>query len=753
MLADTSHARAASAGDAIGFASLTAFADTRGTGIETEYISERAAVPGTPGWSTHGITPQQGPLAATGAVFSLGPLFDGEFSPDLSHAVYRAFGAFPSDVNVQNVPNLYMRDDLRAPGAGHYQLLTDSVTVQPPPSGFAITRRPMLAGASADFSHVIFESNLNLTPGASGGSTKLYEWHDGLVRPVGVGLDGTVAAGSVAGLGASISHHTPRTISSDGSRIFFTDPGTGNLYARIDGAVTTQMNASEKASPESPSTATYWSASTDGTRVFFTTTEGLVEGDANGDNDLYMWKKADSDETQGVAVDATSGTFTLSFDGQATSAIVFDAAADTVRTALEALSNIGSGNVAVTGGPGGGGAAPYVVRFIGSFGGANVSELSADASGLPVGASATVETTQPVQNLTLISRDTSGADAPVTRNLMGVSEDGRYVYFTASGELLAGAGSFDEFPDGAGMYLWHDGALRYIGWLLRLDDVDRNSPVLTWSTTVKNALTVRVTPDGRHLMFGSHTDVGLRGQGGFAGADHGTTCSFDPEAAGACRELYLYDADTGSLRCASCHIGGSATGDALTAHRSNSGGSLLTSHQSHALSDDGRYVFFATEDPLVPQDVNGKRDVYVYDAATETQHLLTSGTSSSDSYLMDASASGRDAFFLTRERLVGWDVDDNYDVYDARVGGGLPDPVTAPAECSDDACQAPPSAAPAVLGSASQLFRGTEDPAPRLRPRHGARRCRHGTHRVVRRGKATCVRKHKRPQVRSRRAK
>jgi hypothetical protein len=551
-----------------------------------------------------------------------------------------------------------------------------------------------------------------------------------------------------------VPHYTPRTISSDGSRIFFTVAGSGDVYARVDGAITTQLNASEKETPESPSSATYWLASEDGTRVFFTTAEGLVEDDTNNDTDLYMWKKADGDETQRVTVDATSGTFTLTFDGQATASLSFDAAAGTVRTALEALSNIGNGNVVVSGGPGGsGGAAPYVLRFVGSFAGANVNQVSADASDLAGGAaSATVETTQPVQNVTVISRDASGADNPGARNAMGVSDDGRYVYFTASGQLLAGAGSTDEFGTGAGMYVWHDGALRYIGWMIASKDLDRNSWVPTW-TAVRNVLTGRVTPDGRHLMFGAHTDVGLRGQGGFAGADHGTTCSFDSEAGGACRELYLYDADTESLRCASCHVGGVATGDALTAHRSNSGGTVLTYHLSHALSDDGRYVFFATVDPLVPQDVNGKLDVYEYDAATETQHLLSSGTNSSDSYLMDASASGRDAFFLTRERLVGWDVDDNYDVYDARVGGGLPDPVAATDDCSGDACQAPPSAAPAALGSASQLFSASEDPAPRLRPRRGARRCRGGKHRVVRRGKATCVRKHKRPQVRSRRAK
>ena len=43
-----------------------------------------------------------------------------------------------------------------------------------------------------------------------------------------------------------------------------------------------------------------------------------------------------------------AGTFTLTYDGQATATISYNASAAEVRSALEALSNIGSGGVAVT---------------------------------------------------------------------------------------------------------------------------------------------------------------------------------------------------------------------------------------------------------------------------------------------------------------------------------------------------------------------------------------------------------------------
>lgn len=53
-----------------------------------------------------------------------------------------------------------------------------------------------------------------------------------------------------------------------------------------------------------------------------------------------------------VYLAALSGTFRLGYAGQLTSTIAYNATAATVRTALEALSTIGTGNVTVTGDPG-----------------------------------------------------------------------------------------------------------------------------------------------------------------------------------------------------------------------------------------------------------------------------------------------------------------------------------------------------------------------------------------------------------------
>jgi hypothetical protein len=70
----------------------------------------------------------------------------------------------------------------------------------------------------------------------------------------------------------------------------------------------------------------------------------------------------------------TGGNFTLTFDGQTTGNIAYNAAASAVQSALVALSSVGTGNVSVAGSGGG----PYTVTFQGDL--AN-TELSLTGSG------------------------------------------------------------------------------------------------------------------------------------------------------------------------------------------------------------------------------------------------------------------------------------------------------------------------------------------------------------------------------------
>jgi len=95
---------------------------------------------------------------------------------------------------------------------------------------------------------------------------------------------------------------------------------------------------------------------------------------------------AGTNEGQSVTVDATGGTFTLSFLGAVTGSIAEDATALTVQAALEALSTIGPGNVFVTGSAGG----PWTVLFQNELRFRDVPEMTGDNSGLTGGASTVV---------------------------------------------------------------------------------------------------------------------------------------------------------------------------------------------------------------------------------------------------------------------------------------------------------------------------------------------------------------------------
>lgn len=73
-------------------------------------------------------------------------------------------------------------------------------------------------------------------------------------------------------------------------------------------------------------------------------------------------------------------TFTLTFAGQTTAAITASSTAANVQSKLEALSNIGPGNVVVTG-PAGASTGPWVVTFTGTLAGTNVAQMTSTPTG------------------------------------------------------------------------------------------------------------------------------------------------------------------------------------------------------------------------------------------------------------------------------------------------------------------------------------------------------------------------------------
>lgn len=93
-------------------------------------------------------------------------------------------------------------------------------------------------------------------------------------------------------------------------------------------------------------------------------------------------------EVQWVAVNATEGTFKLTFNSKTTSELPFNATAGEVQAALNALESISGsgGSVTVGGGPGDGtGSAPYVVTFNGGpLKGTNVNQMTGASGATPL---------------------------------------------------------------------------------------------------------------------------------------------------------------------------------------------------------------------------------------------------------------------------------------------------------------------------------------------------------------------------------
>jgi hypothetical protein len=209
--------------------------------------------------------------------------------------------------------------------------------------------------------------------------------------------------------------------------------------------------------------------------------------------------------------------------------------------------------------------------------------------------------------------------------------------------------------------------------------------------------------------------------------------------------LYSVDGSTPTvpdITCVSCPPSGAPpTADSSDVPRTGVGGTFVDWHENHALSDDGSRVFFSTAQQLVPQDVNNKEDVYEYDVPSGTVHLISSGTGADDSWFLDASANGDDAFFTTSQQLVGWDNDQQYDLYDARVGGGFPDPPPAGVTCDPSvSCQGTPSAPPGLQPAASASFTGPGNVVTKPKTPTSAV-CRRGFVRRRVKGRLSCVKR------------
>ncbi len=160
---------------------------------------------------------------------------------------------------------------------------------------------------------------------------------------------------------------------------------------------------------------------------------------------LTLLPTTDADDVQTVSITGTpaGGTFTLTLDGATTAPIVFNAAAGAVQSALEALLNIGTGNVLCSGGPLPG--TPVVCTFRAALAFRPVDLMTTNGALLTGGSS-------PASH---VAHTTPGTAAVPLGNLMTVFRNrlwvatGRSVYWSKAGDPTdyTVKTNFVTFPD------------------------------------------------------------------------------------------------------------------------------------------------------------------------------------------------------------------------------------------------------------------------------------------------------------------
>lgn len=268
------------------------------------------------GWQTAALTPSSPkPL---GALEEQAPVF---WSPDLSQTIFLTPASLAPVDDDDGALDLY----LVSTGGQVTWLSQGSQTGSAPDEA-------TFDGATPDAGRVVFSTEEPLTPEAVGleagpdhaylyvrdvqaGETHLVDVDDSgeLLDPEGaiLGNGSTIASGEPPDYTyqqADGSGTTTNAISDDGSKIFFESPPPGreaatHLYIREDNGRTVAID-----DPESSGSAQYEGAAEDGSRVFFTSDEGLA-GDPNIDREIYEY------DTQTQTLTAISGGSGDTVDG------------------------------------------------------------------------------------------------------------------------------------------------------------------------------------------------------------------------------------------------------------------------------------------------------------------------------------------------------------------------------------------------------------------------------------------------------
>jgi hypothetical protein len=728
--------RAAVSGEAIVFTSRGSFANPAGSELENQFLSRR-----TPeGWSTRSITP---PVEVYNT-HKLMPYANLAFTPELTEGIATTAAQLTGEAAAGQF-ELYLANFT----GGSYQWVSKAALpplIEYGPYASAING-PLYypVGASTDLSHIVFFAD----------QTGLFEWVDGEVVRVSVANGGEPMFANAGGGGGPYSTaaalgNSWNAVSSDGSRVFFTNPVEGGNEAQLYVRDSAERPQSGLASPEAHDTGTLAAGSNTVTEVaperssssyaritagstevtFRFTPVGFLVGElvsgpgipagatiAKVDGQTLTLSAPATESSPGEV--PISSEYPLSFAvGQKVTGkgiplgTTITAIAPHQLTLSAAAAEAGSAVALEAGGECTTSGDACTVKVSASqrtvpdphgpqealYWGASAdgsrafftsrAELTDDAYTGPADNAANLyEYDLESGKLTDLTVDKADADGAAVQGVMQISEDGSYVYFVADGIPATGAVAGEP-----NLYVSHEGgAPTFIATLAAGDERE------DWDAHSRDYFDgAAVSASGTHLAFVSEQSL--------TGYDNEPAEEGVEACAGRCKEVYLYNASTDSLACASCNpsgarpIGPSSLGEG--------DGEYDPEHRRRNFSEDGNRLFFQSYDALFPHDSNGRQDVYEYEDGRV--YPVSDVAGEYNSYFMDASASGSDVFFATADQLVAQDQDNRIDVYDARVGGGFPTQVSLPPCDNGDSCKPPPAPQPGVFGApASATFSGT----------------------------------------------
>ncbi len=322
------------------------------------------------------------------------------------------------------------------------------------------------------------------------------------------------------------------------------------------------------------------------------------------------------------------------------------------------------------------------------------------------------------KTLTRISHGESGTAEGNVDYVGPVSSDGSTIYFTAFGDLATGAKAYTEageWDSPVNLYRYDTvtGTTTFITTLGKCEPVgcgEGSFGAPPYSQEFENHAGFSneypwqewyTTGDGQFLLFESQRPITGFDNTGSKAAD-AILCDNGSNNGGhnpdACRELFRYDAATGSIVCVSC-AGGLPINDASFSRTPLNTG---MNGPQRPISENGEVVAFETANALVSQAAPGK--LHVYEWHDGTTSLVSSPNDPGDAFYLGMSADGSNIFFASVAQLAPQDTDQSYDVYDARADGGFVG-VAAP-QCSGTSCQGIPAAPPIFATPASVTFEG-----------------------------------------------